>query len=344
MALIGWTTWRALSYLVISLIHPSAAPAAITELPTRMDESFLRTERTAWRGVDATENPRMPPAHYHRIDSWVQPDPFNGCTAAGCHNPIPHNRRKEVRAFLNMHATSIHCGVCHMRTEHRPLDLTWYDLDTGAACDPPSILQIYDLLTSPRKRRALQTPTEADQRNIVALLRAAAEQADGLPALEQLAEHFAAVRAASGAFQSLIEVGRSTLPRHFRGEYGAKLALSNPQDRTPQLAHPDTADAVRNYLRHADSIPPVEHDTLLAAIHPLRRAQALTCIDCHREAESLVSFSAAGYPPARIKALTRPIVFQMVEHISAGRPMHLGLPWISPNDGQPNKQDEGGGE
>ena len=32
MALIGWTTWRAVSYLVVSLIRPSAAPAAITEL------------------------------------------------------------------------------------------------------------------------------------------------------------------------------------------------------------------------------------------------------------------------------------------------------------------------
>ena len=259
VALIGvivWLTWRAFRYLVVSLMFAAPPPPQITELPVRLDASLLEKGRTAFAGIDAVQHARSPLAHYHRLEGWTHPDQFNDCTSSGCHGPLPHSKRKEVRAFLNMHATSIHCGVCHMRTEHSPLDLTWYDLDTGVGCDPPAILQVYDMFTSPRKREALREPTETDQTNIVKLLRTAAEQADGLPALEQLAEHFAAVRAASDAFQSLIEVARSTLPLHFRGEYGAKLALRDPQDRMPQLAHPGTADAVRNYLGRSDSIPP----------------------------------------------------------------------------------------
>lgn len=326
VALIGvviWLTWQAFRYLVVSLMFAAPPPVQITELPVRLDAALLEKGRTAFAGIDAVQHARSPLAHFHRLEGWTHPDQFNNCTTSGCHGPLPHSKRKEVRAFLNMHATSMHCGTCHMRSEDRPLHLTWYDLDTGVACDSPSILQVYDLLTSPLKRQALQTPTETDQRQIVALLRAAAEQADGLPALEQLAEHFAAVRAASDAFQSLIEVARSTLPRHFRGEYGAKLALNNPQDGSPYLSHPDTEAAVRRYQQRSDSITTAERAALLAAVHPLRRTESLSCGDCHRAAGSLVDFSRLGYPQARIRSITSSIVSQMIQHISEGRPWNI---------------------
>src|SRR5690606_8055967 len=89
-----------------------------------------------------------PLAHYHRIDSWIEPDPFNDCARSGCHAPLPHARRKEVRAFLNMHATSIHCGVCHFQTDREPLNLGWYDLDHGEVRAEPAILQAYAMITN----------------------------------------------------------------------------------------------------------------------------------------------------------------------------------------------------
>lgn len=323
MALIGWTTWRAVSYLVVSLIRPSSAPAAITELPIRMDETFLRTERTAWRAIDATEHPRMPPAHYHRIDSWVHPDPLNGCTTAGCHNPIPHDRRKEVRAFLNMHATSIHCGVCHLDSAEPTLRLTWYDLDDGAARGPPAILRAYELLTAEAERTRFEQPDRALQDRMVSLLRDAAAEADGLPALEQLADHFAAVRPESAAFARLVETARRSLPRHFRGEYGAKLALLDVDRGHAILDHPATADAVREYLRGGNILAGPARDDLLNRIHPRRRQEPLSCSQCHRAESPVVNLAAAGYPAARRAALVEPIVVRMIEHIDAGTPFHL---------------------
>ena len=134
-----WLSYRAIAYLMISLFTPAKTPAQITGIPTHLDEAFLQTHRADWLGVELSEHPRVPPAHYHRIGGWLQPDPFNGCTQAGCHRPNPHDQRKEVRAFLNMHATSLHCGVCHLRSDKEPLETAWYDLQTGKQRAAPTV-------------------------------------------------------------------------------------------------------------------------------------------------------------------------------------------------------------
>jgi hypothetical protein len=323
IVLTSWLSFLALRYLIVTLMFPSAAPPQIVGIPTRLDRSLLQTRRSEWLGVAVSENPRTPPAHYHRIDGWIQPDGFNDCTRAGCHTSLPHSKRKEVRAFLNMHATSLHCGVCHIRTDDRPLALTWYDLSRGKPRGAPSALLAYGFLTSDEGRKRLAQPTAADQTRLADLLAAAAREADGLPALEELARHVAAVRPTSEAFQRLMDAARETLPRHFRGEYGAKLALRTPDSRRPILGHPATADAVRDYLRSGASLSNVERDRLLAKVHPLKREQPLHCMDCHRAEGSLVDLAGVGYPAARREALVRPAVFQMIQHISDGQPMHL---------------------
>jgi hypothetical protein len=320
ICLICYLTFQALRYLVTSLAA-SAAPAQITELPKRLDRSMLATEREAWRAMEATQHARSPLAHYHRLDSWIAPDRFNGCTQSGCHAPLPHAKRKEVRAFLNMHATSIQCGICHMKCDDRPLPLIWYDLADGAAQRPPAVLEAYGIVT--KSDAPQDAAAETTQQRLVSLLKSAAKDAGNLASLEQLADHFAATRFNSETYSKLWTSARETLPQHFRGEYGAKLALRDPKTGRPILGHPGTQAAVRALLERGKTVDSAERDRMLSAVHPLKRDKALHCTDCHTQDHSLVDFSHLGYPPARVAALTDPVVFRLIEHINSGRPMHL---------------------
>lgn len=323
IAVTAWLSYLALRYLIVTLMFPTAVPARIVGIPTRFDRTVLQEPSSYWPGLQTEENPRMAPAHYHRVEGWMRPDRFNDCTRSGCHAPLPHSKRKEVRAFLNMHATSLHCGVCHIKTDAEPLSLTWYDLDRGKPCGRPAILNAYDFVTSAEGRKRLADPTADDQAHLVDLLGEAAREADGEPALETLVKHVATVRPGSEAFQRLMEAVRTALPRHFRGEYGAKLALRDPGSGRPVLAHPDTSEAVREYLQRGAASAGADRDALLARVHPFKREQPLHCTNCHRPKDSLIAFESVGYPPARQEALTGPPVFQMIEHISAGLPMNL---------------------
>ena len=213
IAVTAWLSYMAFRYLVVTLMLPSAAPAQIVGIPMRLDRAVLETRRTQWPGIQVSENPRTPPAHYHRVQGWIRPDSHNDCTQSGCHAPLPHSRRKEVRAFLNMHATSLHCSICHVKAEATPLSLTWYDLSEGAACGTPALLRAYDLLTSEDGRKRFAQPTVAEQTYLAELLSTAARDSDGVPALQQLARHVTAVAPASEAFGQLVEAARVTLPR-----------------------------------------------------------------------------------------------------------------------------------
>lgn len=322
IVLIGYLTFNAVGYLFGSLFNPTVVPEQITGYPARLDESFLRSTRSSFKALDWTEHPRTPPAHYHRIDSWIAPDHFNDCARSGCHAPLPHARRKEVRAFLNMHATSIHCGVCHMKTDASPLQLTWYDLETGQAQTPPAILEAYALLTSAEHEGLRRRPDDAFQSRLVTLLRDAAAAADKLPALSLLADHVAAIRVESPSFVKLLTSAAEKLPRHFRGEYGAKLAMRDAGGQ-PVLGHPDTEALVEEFLRRGASLSAGERGALLEKIHPLRRTEALRCSDCHVARGGMLDFAGAGYPDARVQTLVNPIVTQMIEHIDQGRVFHF---------------------
>jgi len=323
IALVGWLSYRALRYLIVSLIFASPPPETITALPTRMDATLLETQASAWEALRAAEHPRAPLAHYHSVDGWFQPDRFNDCTRSGCHTPMPHNARKEVRAFLNMHATSIHCGVCHMASEDSVLQPTWYSLRNGGHTQAPALLQVYGWLTSTEGQKDLATPTHAVQRRLVGLLRAAAEQSGSDPTLTRLADELEAVRHTSDAFQALVATARTQVPLRFHGQYGAKLALRDASTGQPILGYPGTAEAVAEFQRRGEAAEAAERDLLLGNVHAGQRTDPLQCTTCHRQDESLLDLRAAGYPPARIASLRTGQIFRAIEEIANGRPLHL---------------------
>jgi hypothetical protein len=317
-----WLSWKAFFYLLAALILPAEPPPQIVDLPTRLDEKILARAGGSFAGIQATENPRVPLSHYHRLETWYQPEPLNGCTQAGCHAPLPHGKNRADRAFLNMHATSLHCGVCHERSEQEPLQLVWYDLRNGEPAGPPALLGAYEWLTS-RSLEEEERFTKEDQRRIVSLLHAASDESDGDPVLEHLAAHLAAVSVKGSEFTRLLGLARNTVPRHFRGEYGAKLALADPASGKPLLGNSRGDPAVVDYLAKRDRLSDEEGKRLLEKVHPTKRDRTLECSRCHTLEGSLVDLAAAGYPEARRRAIVQPIVMEAVENMKAGRPFHI---------------------
>ncbi|MEW6440520.1 MAG: hypothetical protein AB1640_06230 [bacterium] len=334
IALVLWLSLKAFSYLVSALLLPARPPPQIADVPRRMDETVLERAAAAFAGVQATENPRSPLSHYHRFEPWFIPDQVNGCTRQGCHVPLPHGRNKADRAFLNLHVTSLHCGVCHTRVEETPLPLAWYDLKTGENRPAPASLRAYQWLMQPRVQSA-PSFSAADQQEIVGLLESTAREAEGEPALSNLAEHLAAVRAQSADFRRLVALARETLPRHFRGEYGAKLALVDSRTREPRLGRTGDEDAIARFLAGRGRLGEEEEASLLKHIHPDRRDPTLHCTQCHRSEGSLVDLTTVGYPPARIAAIIQPLVMQTIEHIAEGRPFHIPSLFGMPGRGGP---------
>jgi hypothetical protein len=335
IALICWLSYGAVRYLIVSLVRPSQTPQQIAGVPKRLEEGLLHGSRPDWLGLQAVENPRSPLSHYHRFTTWIEPDRFNDCTRSGCHAPLPHTRRKEVRAFLNMHATSLHCGACHMESEATPLPLTWYDLRSGAPSGPPPLLRALAWLT---ERKPDARFGETERREVVGLLRSAAEAAQGDPGLLRVAAQLEALRPGSGRLTQALEEAGDAVRRAFRGSYGAKLALRDSAGR-PRLGHPNTDAAVRDWLERGAQAVGTEREGLLAAVHQMRRQQARGCTDCHSEQSALVDHAALGYPPARIRTLHESQVFQMIQHIGEGRPFYLpsfGGPASEPLASQPS--------
>ena len=318
-----WLSWKAVYYLVAALILPEKPPAQIANTPVRLSQSVLMRPQNAAKSLPTIVNDRSPLSHYHRLDTGFQPDALNGCTISQCHSPLPHGKNKADRAFLNMHSTSIHCGVCHVQSDQKPLSLAWYDLQTGKTRPgAPALLRAYEWLTRPSVR-GTNSFTVNDQTEIVRLLREASREAHAETDLVSIASHLAAVRAASEEFGHLVKVARESCQGHFRGEYGAKLALFDPNTSKTILRNPGNEQSVRDFLARRDTLGADEKKALLQKIHPLRRDPTLHCVQCHKTEGGLVDFRSLGYPPARIQTISSPLVTSAIDHIVEGKPFYL---------------------
>jgi mono/diheme cytochrome c family protein len=319
--IILWLSWRAFRYLLDSLVFEGPVPPQVIQLPLRTNEQMLESPATAFAGLQAVEHPRVPLGHYHRLSSWFQPDYANDCTRSGCHSPLPHGRSRVTRAFLNMHATTLHCGVCHIETAERPLDLVWYNLKSGAPSQPPALLRIYGLLV----KEPPEPPPATDkfQHELVEMLDEAGRAAGGLEPLNTLARHLAAVRPGSDEWWQLINLTRERLPRFFRGDYGVKLALWDPQTGRPVLGFTGDENAVAAYLSQGKALAEEDSQALLARIHQRERRPTLQCQDCHRPEGGLIDPLAVGYPPARARQMAQPLVVRMIEDILRGEPFRM---------------------
>jgi len=320
IALILGLSYLAFRYLIVALLVPPPPSTVLAASSGRAPTEALGVTRRNLAPGQAMRLPHARLSHHHRLDYWTQDDIGNNCTTSGCHAPLPHARAKETRAFLNMHATSIHCGVCHMQSQDQPLRAAWYDVQTGREASAPAVLLAYNLIQQSHDdaRR-----TAEFRRALLDHLRQAYVESDKNPELGFLIEHLDALDESSVAFRDLVRHSAVLLPRHFRGEYGRKIALVDPDTGGPLLRHPNTDAAILRFLGSATELSGSRRKEALAAIHPLRREVPLQCRDCHVRDSSQLDFAALQYGPSRVDALTASIVFTMIQHIAEGRPFHL---------------------
>jgi hypothetical protein len=75
--------------------------------------------------------------HFHHIGFDIGPDNRSYCIR--CHGDMPHNKVKELRAFLNMHAFFASCETCHVRLDESVKTgvYKWYDRRSGEIVGSP---------------------------------------------------------------------------------------------------------------------------------------------------------------------------------------------------------------
>ena len=86
------------------------------------------------------------PGRFHHIGFEVEEDTASTCVS--CHGNVPHNKSKEIRSFLNMHAFYTACQTCHMRaeTEMQKLAFRWSEKQTGQqTVNPAALVEIEDM-------------------------------------------------------------------------------------------------------------------------------------------------------------------------------------------------------
>ncbi|MGD8590503.1 MAG: hypothetical protein PVG22_16895 [Chromatiales bacterium] len=80
---------------------------------------------------------------FHHIGFRVEEDKASTCV--NCHGNVPHNKSKEIRSFLNMHAFYTACQTCHIQAKDDSVKYTfrWYDTNTGdQTVNPPALVEI----------------------------------------------------------------------------------------------------------------------------------------------------------------------------------------------------------
>jgi hypothetical protein len=69
---------------------------------------------------------------FHKTERDGVLDTQNLCVS--CHGDVPHDKKKEIRAFLNMHTFFMGCETCHMvSNDHK--QFAWYDKTSGEKFD-----------------------------------------------------------------------------------------------------------------------------------------------------------------------------------------------------------------
>jgi len=315
-AVIGFVS---ISFLLHLLLTRQAAPVEIREIPKRLDDRLLLAAAALPQGDLRTEEtpPRGPLAHFHRIPRWFEPDPGNNCTTSGCHGPLPHGKRIETRAFLNMHATFVDCNACHAAdAQQQGLQARWFRLPDREPQDTPAVLQLAGLLEKPEE--VLGNPQLVKDR-LIPLLRQAVEDSAGD---RQLREWLLRVETAypesepwRAAIRAMAHEGTG-IRTHVHGEYKAKIGLYH--DGTLIGAPtPEQQEATERYQAGERS------RRLIDTIHKGITPRGALCTPCHSAEPTLIDFKALGYPPARIEFLQDSAVVRQILSIEQGQPFHL---------------------
>lgn len=78
---------------------------------------------------------------FHHVGFAMQRDEASICVR--CHGNVPHNKSKELRSFLNMHAFYLACETCHASrpADGQKYEFRWYSKSTGDIVPNPLALK-----------------------------------------------------------------------------------------------------------------------------------------------------------------------------------------------------------
>jgi len=300
---LAWAGYAAFMSLARTVFVPQPVPARFLEWQGRIDTAALRAKDVP--GVTGTA-PRAPLAHFHRVERWFQPDPLNGCTPAGCHDPLPHTKEAKVPAFANFHTTFLACTMCH---QNGGAPAAWVSMADGRRQDAPPLLRLQSYLeTSGEKIRT--SPQEAHA-VIEGLLKAAVALASDDPALRDLLLQLDTAEPGSPVWKRAIDRLARDLPQHTRGEYGAKIA----REATP--------DAYRNVSKELVALAALSpSDPKRKQVHErgagVLLKEPVACLSCHGNAPAALDFQSLGYSPTRARFLGKLQLASLMQRIREG--------------------------
>ena len=314
LVVIGLLGYRAFDYLVRLVFNPPGAPRELVDFSGHLTADALRAEHVA--GVTGPAA-RAPLAHYHRIEQWYQPDPYNGCTVTGCHGPLPHTKADKAPAFATFPTTFLACETCHVNGSDHPAPAGWVAAASGKPTGIPAVLQLTNLLESDVE--AIKSrPAEAHPQ-LLRLLKSIASAPGADPLMEELLVQIDTAQPGSPVWRHAVAQLKAELPQHTRGEYHAKIARQGAEN-TPKRFEAAQREARRCLAATAESD---QRKQLHADIHGGLLKQSVTCLACHGDQPALLDLEALGYSPMRADYLKKLEVARMMQQVRQGERFYL---------------------
>jgi len=308
LLLVSWAGYLAVSYLMQTVFLQRPVPRRFVEWQSRNDKAALRSASAPGLSTPAD---RAPLQHYHSVQPFLQPDPRNGCTPSGCHDPLPHSTKMQVPAFANFHASFLTCQMCHAAPDSSSRTV-WIGINDAEQHQPPAVLQLLRQLES-----ADQIGNNPPQANatITALLRDVVKVAGNDPSLGALLLQLETSEPLSPVWRQAIDQLARDLPAHARGEYAAKLARQTaPGDYRRSTAQ--LADIADRYLNSSDA---TQRKSLIETSHASLLKEPLTCLSCHADKPPLLDYESLGYSPTRARLLENLQLARLMQRIRQGQ-------------------------
>ena len=291
-------------------------PAKIVEIPRRLDQKALLAASTAELTPGDGLPRRAPLSHFHALPKGLQ---FieSGCSTTGCHGPLPHAERIEVRAFLNMHSTFVDCMVCHTDGTPENASVAWHDAESGDQVDQPAILAVSAMLAGKRPEDIDVNARGELSAQLGRLLQRAADDLRRQD-IRRWALEIETTHIEGELWESTFAGLQRRVSEILQGSYGHVLRLNVPDDKD------DSRRALTmEWLAAKDGRDAARQDELLDRIHEGVASKGLMCTPCHAPESTLIDFGALGYPEARIRGLTESTIVDQVLSIENGRVFHL---------------------
>jgi len=308
LLLVAWAGYVAVAYLVRSVFILEPVPRRLLEWEGTLDAAALRKPNIPGQTAVAA---RAPISHFHRLERWFQSDPGNGCTTAGCHEPLPHTRQAKVPAFANLHATFLACTMCHGGGDHDMV--SWISTSDGRDIESPALLRLIRFVE--RGVEELRKDAAGSHATIVSLLSEAVAASGNDPALAGILLEFQTTEANSPVWRRAIERLMRELPLHVRGEYGAKLAHSAKPGAYRDSMRLLLEQARDYHDAHAD---PARRKQFHTEIHGGLLKEPAACISCHTAGPGRLDYEKLGYTARRARLLSNLQLASLMQRIRQG--------------------------